>query len=139
MLVEEAVEKYLKDTAKLLQDTIKAQGFNVSGKTAAGVGYSRNGIKGEVTAPPSIQFIINGRRPGAMPPIAVIEGWIKKRGLQLNAWAVAKKMATSGSAIWRGERAPLDITSVRETYKEELLENLAAAYAEQILRKIKPQ
>jgi hypothetical protein len=43
------------------------------------------------------EFVEKGRRRGAkMPPIKPIEKWIKSRGLDLNAFAVAKSIQKKG-------------------------------------------
>jgi len=42
-------------------------------------------------------FVDKGRRKGAkMPPIKPIQQWIKKRGLDLNAYAVSKSIGKKG-------------------------------------------
>ena len=42
-------------------------------------------------------FVEKGRRRGArMPPIKPLEQWIKRRGLDLSAWAVAKSIQKRG-------------------------------------------
>jgi len=51
----------------------------------------------EGVAPDYYIFVDKGRRAGAkMPPIKPIQQWIKQKGLDLNAFAVAKSIAKKG-------------------------------------------
>ena len=51
----------------------------------------------EGKAPEHYIFVDKGRRAGAkMPPIKPIQQWIKQRGLDLNAFAVARSIAKKG-------------------------------------------
>ena len=51
----------------------------------------------EGVAPDYYIFVDKGRRAGAkMPPIKHIQQWIKQKGLDLNAFAVAKSIAKKG-------------------------------------------
>ena len=50
------------------------------------------------------KFVGNGRAPGGMPPVDRIQAWIDAKGLDLNAWAVAKRIAKDGSADFRAKR-----------------------------------
>jgi len=49
------------------------------------------------TAPEHYIFVDKGRRPGAKPPpIKSIREWISRKGLDLNAYAVAKSIGKKG-------------------------------------------
>ena len=61
-----------------------------------------------------------GRRPGGLPPIWKIQRWIQAKGLSLNAYAVAKKMAEEGSLLFRegGDSGTLSTVLTPERAKE---------------------
>lgn len=82
------------------------QELKASGKSATGsliqntTGSAR--IEGtrvvfEALAPEHYVFVDKGRRPGAKaPPIKAIKRWISQKGLDLNAYAVAKSISKKG-------------------------------------------
>lgn len=82
------------------------QDLRSAGKSATGELIKET--KGEVTvngnvvtfegkAPDYYIFVDEGRRPGAKPPpVNKIDAWIRKRGLDLNAYAVAKSIGKKG-------------------------------------------
>lgn len=43
------------------------------------------------------QFMLFGRKPGRMPPIAPIMSWTKKYGIAISPWAVAKHIGKYGT------------------------------------------
>lgn len=55
------------------------------------------------TAPRALNRIA-GRGPGTMPPIGPIKSWAAAKGLPPKAaWAIARKIAKSGTAQWRAQ------------------------------------
>ena len=62
------------------------------------------------------KYVGNGRGPGAMPPVARLEAWIDAKGLDLDAWAVATKIARDGSRDWRN-RAPNVFLSAMDDFE----------------------
>jgi hypothetical protein len=46
-------------------------------------------------------YMINGRKPGKMPPVNPIRKWIEDKGLKLNPYAVAKKIQEEGTLQYR--------------------------------------
>ena len=47
--------------------------------------------------PAYTQFLLYGRGPGRMPPLAPIESWMKAKGLEGSAWAIRKHIAEFGT------------------------------------------
>jgi len=82
------------------------QELNASGKSATGSLIT--GTKGstrvegskviyEAVAPAHYIFVDKGRKAGSkMPPVKPIQKWITQKGLDLNAFAVAKSIAKKG-------------------------------------------
>jgi hypothetical protein len=67
-------------------DLVKSISFTVSQNGDIEFEFNESGL-----------CVDKGRRKGAkMPPIKPIEQWIKKRGLDLNAFAVAKNISKNG-------------------------------------------
>ena len=97
-------------------DTLKGnvqQGMEDRGKNATG-GTSRrlatipsgNDVTGAASleADGNWRYVGNGRGPGGRPPIGSIRAWIAARGLTLNAYAVANRIAREGSRDFRLKR-----------------------------------
>jgi hypothetical protein len=67
-------------------DLLRSISFRVSQDGSIEFEFNESGI-----------FVDSGRRKGAKPPpIKPIQEWIKKRGLDLNAYAVAKSISKNG-------------------------------------------
>lgn len=63
------------------------------------------------------KFVGNGRGPGGMPPVGRLQAWINAKGLDLSAWAVARKMAREGSRDYRN-RAPNVFLSAVDDFEQ---------------------
>ena len=78
--------------------------------------------------------VIPARGPGGMPPIENIILWIKlKRDVKANPWAIAKTIAAKGTAMYRGEKKPLDFEAIVREERTRLMMNLLKGTAEEIL------
>ena len=65
---------------------------------------------GRITGASYTRQLVDGRRPGKMPPVRMIEEWIKNKGIQAlesrlrlsqMAFAIARKIAQSGTRYYR--------------------------------------
>jgi len=97
----DAVNKRGRVMITRIQTDLRGQGKSASGSLIKGtVGKGR--IEGtkviyEGKAPEHFIFVDKGRRAGAkQPPTKPIQAWIKQRGLDLNAFAVARSIAKKG-------------------------------------------
>lgn len=63
------------------------------------------------------KYVGNGRGPGGMPPVGRLQSWIDAKGLDLSAWAVARKMAREGSRDYRN-RAPNVFMSAVDDFEQ---------------------
>lgn len=63
------------------------------------------------------KYVGNGRGPGGMPPVGKLQQWIDAKGLDLSAWAVAKRMAREGSRDYR-LRAPNVFMSAVDDFEQ---------------------
>jgi len=110
--VKEIIAKHLDDARFGIIDAQFQQGFMASGQSAKKLKVVVSKKGGQLLAPESYFYMMHGRGPGGMPPIINIQRWLRVIRSKANPWAVAKKIAKEGTAIWRGERAGLDISKV---------------------------
>ena len=92
-------------------------------------------------------YLIHGRRPGAMPPIAAIEKWVRaKFGLTGReatsmAWAVATKIKNEGTSWYQqGGSDLLEVLQSQETIdfmSEKAGERLKAKVQDELIRELK--
>lgn len=98
------------------------------------VTVSPSSIVAELQGESQWRFVGNGRGPGGVPPIDNIKRWIAAKGLDINAWAVAQKMAKEGSKDWRN-KAPNVFLSAMDDFENkgeaEALTNEVGGYFEQ--------
>jgi len=95
-----------------------------TGETSDSLSYkveeSNGAISISIFGARHIGALEEGRRPGGMPPIWKIQRWIQAKGLSLNAFAVAKKMAEEGSLLFRegGDSGTLSTVLTAERAEE---------------------
>lgn len=97
-ILNQGGQTYIKELGK----TMRKNGQVVSGETLSKVRYTVQGGVLKVFAPRYSGVLQDGRRPGRMPPIAPIERWIRRKGLKISPWAIAKAIQKSGSQLFRG-------------------------------------
>ncbi len=84
----------------------------------------------EATAPEHYVFVDKGRRPGAkQPPVKPIQEWIKRKGLDLNAFAVARSIAK------KGIKATNIYTSAINRFKEDI--DLDSVLSKEVTKELK--
>lgn len=79
--------------------------------------------------------LIYGRQPGTMPPVDKIDSWLQSKGINANAFAVAKSMQEFGSSIWQANHGS-DSGLFSEVDLTEPIENLKRMIALTQLTKI---
>ena len=84
---------------KIVTDAYYAQGYNGEfGKTAHfTMDTSSKNPSVILHTPAYTNFMLYGRKPGKMPPLAPIESWMKAKGLEGSAWAIRKHIADFGT------------------------------------------
>ena len=88
------------EETKLVTDSYYAQGgySGEFGKTAHfTMDTSSNNPSVILHTPAYTNFMLYGRKPGKMPPLAPIESWMKAKGLEGSAWAIRKHIAEFGT------------------------------------------
>lgn len=84
-----------------IKQELRAAGKSATGEliseTKGETTTSGNVVKWEGKAPEHYEFVDKGRRAGATPPpVKPIQQWINQKGLELNAYAVAKSIGKKG-------------------------------------------
>lgn len=67
------------------------------------------------------KYVGNGRPPGGMPPLQSIRNWIQAKGLSLNEYAVARKIAKEGSKDFRFKNKNVFLDRIRAWEKNEMV------------------
>lgn len=103
--VAAAVERAMKALREDVSDLSKERDLNATGGTLRETQPRTFGggsaVVGQLIAPENWKYWGNGRGPGAMPPVQNLQNWINAKGLDLNAWAVAKSIAQKGTRDYR--------------------------------------
>ena len=115
------VSRALSQAFTVLHDNIEAnaeaRNLNASGRTIGSI-LTRTmvigdvAVVGDLSAEEQWKFVGNGRGPGRMPPVDNIQAWIDSRGLDLSAWAVARKIAKEGTGAFRRKEANVFTQSI---------------------------
>jgi hypothetical protein len=93
---------------------------------------------------PYIRFSVEGRPPGGFPPLNMIADWIEVKplpipiGYTLNgfAYVIARRIATEGNAVWRGDRAGIPMQEIIERSFDDAMEENATLIAIEASNKI---
>lgn len=117
-----------------IKQNLKAAGKDATGSLITGTMGTAT-IQGtrivyEAKAPEHYVFVDKGRRAGAkQTPTKPIEKWIKQKGLDLNAFAVARSIAK------KGIKATNIYTNAIKEFKEEI--DLDSVLRNEIIKEIK--
>jgi len=90
------------------------------------------GNSGQLIGADWIEFTFKGRGPGKMPPLNAIIDWCVAKGLPRSmAWIIGKRIAESGTKLYREGRNIITETITPERINA-FTESLAKIYAAQI-------
>jgi hypothetical protein len=84
-------------------DTMQANGQRATGRTIAQLRSTSGDEYASLFGPAHLKALRDGRRPGQRPPIEAIREWLQAKRLKLNPYAVANKIASEGTRLFRGE------------------------------------
>ena len=87
------------EETKMVTDAYYKEGHSGNfGKTAHfAIDTTSNNPSVILHTPAYTNFMLYGRGPGKMPPLAPIESWMKAKGLEGSAWAIRKHIAEFGT------------------------------------------
>lgn len=139
----------LREELEALRDRIIANhrqaGQVASGRTIQSMQVNIDGDSGELVGRPYFGTLETGARPwrnaASMKKVpasfnAVIEQWIKDKGLNLNSWAVAYKIIHEGTRLYRqGGRADIYSNEIPKTV-EAIGQRILVIYDDMITQSI---
>lgn len=133
--MKDEITTFLKQVEGELLKQYTSRNLKASGKFERELREEATETEGTIFASGHARQMINGRKPGSLPPVQAIEDWIQAKGLDLNPWAVAKSIAKKGTTIFRG-RQGLDVSEAVGKHSEEFMRILARNEAEVIQARI---
>lgn len=95
------IETWLDKQKDTLLESQRDKDLYASGYSANNTYTSMYDNGGRLIGPAYWKQQEEGRAPGALPPIAAIEAWLKVRGLPHSPWAVAIKIAKDGTVAFQ--------------------------------------
>lgn len=126
-----SILEIIKKRIKQDQDSKK---IKASGKSAGSMDIQELKTGGQLVGDDYFQQQIVGRKPGKFPPIKPIMDWIDQKGLSLTgitkkglAFVIARKISEKGTDIFRKKRPGLDINSIVNDVRSQLVDQLIKA------------
>ena len=127
----EALNKRGRDFIVRIKQDLKVAGKSASGslisKTTGSTKIVGSSVVFEAKAPEHWKFVDEGRRKGIMPPVKPLEKWVKKKGLKLNAFAVAMSIKQNGI-----QATHIYSNAIEDLKKNIGLDNIGEAIAKEI-------
>ena len=129
---KQAIFSVLEIIRKRIIDDQSAKKIKSSGASAQSLQIQEINRGGQLVGDDYFQQQIAGRRPGKFPPIKAILSWIDEKGLnpvgiskRSLAYVISRKIAQSGTDIFRKKRPALDVVGivndVQPTLKDQLI------------------
>lgn len=129
------VEAAMMDLRGWVEAGMEQRGKNATGETMASVQVSvttaPDHVTGSLSALSTWRYVGSGRGPGRMPPVDNLQAWIEARGLDLDAWAVARSIALHGTDDFRRKNTNVFLDAIEawerldlSRYDEEFARNL---------------
>lgn len=148
MTTKEAILNFLGKVKTAYIEDQKAKNIRASGRSANEIKEIATADEGQLRGPSYFIQQKIGRKPGKMPPIDAIIQWLKDKktfnvkeergpGIKGLAFAIAKKIAKSGTDIYQGKREGLSIEDRIKDARKELTEDIRLAIKTQLLEKVK--
>lgn len=149
MTTKEAITRFLGKVKTSYIEDQKAKNIRGSGRSAKSITEKVTLDNGQLFGPSYFIQQKVGRRPGKMPPVDAIIQWLEDKknfhvkdergpGLKGLAFAIAKKIAKTGTDIFQGKREGLSVEERLTDARKELAQDLKEVVKAQILEKIKP-
>lgn len=139
----DAVAKFLKRISDAYIRDQDRKGIRASGRSAASLREVTEPTGGKLFGKGYFHFQKVGRRPGGFPPIDAILNWIEDKGIQSDiskkslAFLIARKIARSGTDIFRGKRHGLNVEDEILEARKELVKAIAQIKKNELLEKLK--
>lgn len=108
---EEILYKHFRDIRQDLIRKYDELGMRASGNWEKSLDTEVKGLKGIIWGEPYTEQLVDGRKPGKMPPVWIIEKWIEDKGIMKNitgkisisslAFIIARKIGQSGTRYFQ--------------------------------------
>lgn len=109
-MISQILKEELEQIKKELIDKHNELGMKASGNWEQSLSVEIDSSRGVITGEPYTDQLISGREPGKFPPIALIEDWIKAKGITPDesditisslAFLIARKIANEGTEYFK--------------------------------------
>lgn len=133
------VEAVLNNIIKDIITDQEAKNLSASGKSAKSLEVIMDEDGGQLIGDQSFYYQVHGRGPGKFPPPPNILDWVETKIFPTDikpeslAYLIGRKIATSGTAIWRGEREGLALDGIVQENLDFLMERLADNQVEKVM------
>ena len=133
-MIDKILDKAGKLAVKSLQNSFDEKRLNDTKRARDSINYQVAGHTLIITGLARVLFLEFGRKPGQMPPIAPIKGWVERKlGVSSDesegvAFAIAKKIAKKGTDILtdraKGLQIELTIAMLNDVVLKEITNSL---------------
>ena len=127
-IVVEEVRRFNDD----LKKTINEKGLTNTGRTGASIQVRTTGNIVESIGVGYIGVLDKGRRPGKFPPVLAIQEWARtklgisdEKDLKNAAYAISRKIAREGTAIYNDNSKGIELDKKIETLKQSITKNIS--------------
>ena len=142
--IQDILNKFGEETVSIIKGNLASTGTNASGETSQSLQSTlikKNRV--QVTGKPYIYVVETGRKAGKMPPISNILKWIESGKPSFSgsavsfAWAISRKIAKEGSALFRsGGRTDIITPAISEDRVDALTKEVADVSLELVVKSI---
>lgn len=142
--ITDALDRFGEQTVNIIRTNLRETNTNASGRTSESVQSTIiNSNRVQVTGKAFIYVVETGRKAGKMPPISKILEWINTgkpffSGDKVSfTWAISKKIARSGSALFRkGGRKDIITPAVSDKRVSDLTQEIATISLDLLVKSI---
>lgn len=121
-----------------IRSRMSERNLNDTGAGSASLSYKVEGDKLMIEGVARLLFLEFGRRPGTMPPLDVIEAWVRRKlnvedkDVRSVAFLIARKIKEKGTQILTDKTKGLELELILAELNEELFNDIATGQAASI-------
>ena len=137
MVISEILDKWMEERKVVLLDKYESSGRKASGMFGSSIAITTTENNSKMTGSKHVWYMVNGRNPtssGKRMPVSVIQQWIDDKGLDLNAWAVARHIDKFGIKV---PNANNDGRLLKHTFTPESIKQLGKELSRNFIMDIK--
>ena len=122
--LRDIVDSAMLDLKSAIQQGMAERGKNATGKTSQNIRTFTVGgggmVQGSLEADYTWKWVGNGRGPGGVPPVAPLRAWIKLKGLDINEYVLAIRIAIEGTRDFRLKRRNIFLEEIEGWEKSKM-------------------